>query len=64
MKRKLEAGRDDAYLSRRLAALATDAPASADLADLVYDGADASVLRPELERLGLEGLLGRARIRD
>ncbi len=64
VRRKLEAGREGAFLSRRLAALATDAPASADLAELAYAGAEASVLRPELERLGLEGLLGRARLRD
>lgn len=63
IRRKLEAGRESAVLSRRLAALATDAPAEATLDELVYDGAERAVLSAELERLGLGGLLGRARLR-
>jgi 5'-3' exonuclease len=64
VQRKLEAGREDAFLSRQLAALATDAPAEAGLEELAYDGADRPVLSGELERLGLEPLLNRARVRD
>lgn len=56
---KLAAGRESAFLSRRLATVAADAPAAATLDDLRYDGADATRLDPLLERLELGGLRGR-----
>ncbi len=55
---KLEAGREAAFLSRRLATLAPEAPAAAELAELAYQGADPDLVGPLFERLGFE------RIRD
>ena len=59
VRRKLEAGREQAELSRRLAALAFDAPAEAGREELALRPPDPERLRAELERLGLEGLAGR-----
>ena len=57
--RRLEAGRDEAFLSRRLARLAADAPAAADAAALEYAGADRAATRRLLERLGSRRLIDR-----
>lgn len=59
VRRKLEAGREHAELSRRLAALAHDAPVAGGLAELERRPLELLGLRAELERLGLEGLAGR-----
>ena len=48
-KEKIDAGRDDAYLSRWLATIVTDAPIGLELADLETKGPDAA----ELEKLFL-----------
>jgi 5'-3' exonuclease len=64
VRRKLEAGRDRALLSRRLAALAHDAPAHASLDDLRLLGAEPSVLEPLLDDLGLQGLRDRVPLRE
>ena len=50
--KKLDAYREAAFLSQRLAALALDAPARGELEDLVYEGADADLVDPLFERLG------------
>jgi len=52
LRRKLEAGREAAFLSKRLATVARDAPAEADLDALAYRGADPERLDPLFERLG------------
>ena len=49
---KLEAGRELAVLSKRLATVATDAPASADLGRLALAGADPAKVDPLFARLG------------
>ncbi len=51
---KLEAGREAAFLSKRLATLAPEVPASAALADLAYRGADPALVDPLFKRLGFE----------
>jgi 5'-3' exonuclease len=53
---KLAAGRESAFLSRRLATIATDAPVRADLGRLRFGGADRARLEPLLARLGFSGL--------
>lgn len=57
--KKLEAEREVAFLSRRLATVARDAPAVADLAELELVGADAELLDPLLAELGFKGMRGR-----
>jgi len=52
LRRKLDAGREAAFLSKRLATVARDAPAEAALGDLAYRGADPTRLDPLFERLG------------
>ncbi len=49
--RKLEEQRETALLSRRLATVATDAPAVADLDELRLDGADPELVDPLFEEL-------------
>ena len=51
LQKKLEAQRETAFLSRRLATVATDAPAVADLAELRLDGADPTLVDPLFEEL-------------
>jgi DNA polymerase I len=53
---KLRDGRDLAFLSRRLAALAADAPVRADLARLAYRGPDAEAAAALFARLGFKHL--------
>ncbi len=50
--RKLEAGRELAVLSKRLATVATHAPATAELARLALVGADPEKVDPLFDRLG------------
>ena len=57
--RRLADGRQEAFLSRRLATLARDAPAAAGLADLTFEGADRAEVERLFERLGFRGLLAR-----
>ena len=56
---RLEADRENAFLSKRLATTSTDAPAPLDLEALRYTGPDVAALDPLLARLGLEGMRGR-----
>jgi 5'-3' exonuclease len=56
---RLEGGRADAFLSRRLATLAVDAPAVADLPRLALDGADRATVERLFARLGFHGLIER-----
>jgi len=56
---KLAAGREAAFLSRRLATLAREAPVSAGLGDLRVRAPERAVLEPLLRSLGLLGSLGR-----
>ncbi len=51
LRRKLEEQRETALLSRRLATIATDAPAVADLDGLRLDGADPKLVDPLFEEL-------------
>ena len=53
---KLQQARETAFLSRRLAALAADAPVDADLAQLAYRGPDAAAAAALFERLGFKHL--------
>jgi 5'-3' exonuclease len=57
LRRKLEEQRETAFLSRRLATVARDAPAAADLDELRFAGADSVLLDPLLDELGF-GRLG------
>lgn len=54
--RRLADGRDQAFLSRRLATIARDAPVRLDLAELELRGADPQRIDPLFERLGFEGM--------
>ncbi len=56
---RLEAGRERALLSKRLAVIATDAPVAADLRELELRGADRERIDPLFERLGFQGLRDR-----
>jgi 5'-3' exonuclease len=56
---RLEAGRPQAFLSRRLATLAEDAPAAAGLEELAFDGADRRTVERLFSRLGFQGLIER-----
>lgn len=56
---KLEASRDMAFLSRELATIATDAPATANLRELAWKGAHAALVDPLFEQLGFERIQGR-----
>jgi len=56
---RLEAGRREAFLSRRLATLADNAPAAADLEQLAFAGADRKAVERLFARLGFEGLIER-----
>ncbi len=51
LRKKLEEQRDTALLSRRLATVAADAPAVADLDELRLDGADPELVDPLFEEL-------------
>jgi DNA polymerase-1 len=53
---KLEQHREQAFLSRRLATVAYDAPVDAELADLEWDGADAERLDALFEKVGFDTL--------
>ena len=53
---KLQQGREAAFLSRRLAALAADVPLRADLARLAYRGPDLAAAAALFERLGFKHL--------
>lgn len=56
---KLEAAKDIAYLSRELATIARDAPASCDLRRLKLTGPDPKLLDPLFTRLGFERIRAR-----
>ena len=51
LRAKLEGQREIAFLSRQLATIAIDAPATADLTELRLDGADPELLDPLFEEL-------------
>ena len=53
---KLAAGRDAAFLSRRLATVAYDAPVAAGFAELRYGGPDARAADALFAELGFEGM--------
>ena len=59
VRRRLEAGREEAFLSRRLAVAARDAPIEARLEELAYGGPRRARLRALGERLGMRGLVER-----
>ncbi len=56
LRRKLEQGREAAFLSKRLATVALDAPAEATLDDLAYRGADPERLDSLFDRLGFDSI--------
>jgi 5'-3' exonuclease len=56
LRRKLEEQREIALLSRRLATVAREAPADADLDGLRLDGPDPDLLEPLLDELAFGGL--------
>ncbi|MFT5051139.1 MAG: DNA polymerase-1 [Chlamydiales bacterium] len=56
---KLEKDRDMAFLSRKLATVALDAPARATLADLAFTGPNMAQVQELCDRLGIRGLKDR-----
>ena len=54
--RRLEEGREEALLSRRLATLADDAPAAVERSALLYRGADRGAVQTLFDRLGFARL--------
>ena len=60
LKAKLIAGRDDAFLSRRLATVAYDAPVTATFEDLAFKGPDYPAAAKLFEELGFDGMKKRA----
>jgi DNA polymerase-1 len=54
IKGKLEQGREQAFLSKRLATIAVDAPIQANLRALQYSGADRSKVEALFDRVGFE----------
>jgi len=63
LREKLAAGREAAFLSKRLAVAAGDAPASATLRDLAYRGADPAAVDALCRRLDSERLRARIPLR-
>ncbi len=61
LRKKLEADRDNAFLSKRLAVMATDAPVTATREELRYDGADRAAVEALFDRLGFGRLRERIR---
>jgi DNA polymerase-1 len=59
LRHKLAAGREAAFLSKRLATIALDAPAAYDSDALFYRGARAAEVMPLFEQLGLQRLAQR-----
>ncbi len=59
VRRRLEEGRESAFLSRRLAVVAREAPAHASREELRWRGADRDRLRALCDRLGFDSLMGR-----
>ncbi|MBD2386811.1 DNA polymerase I [Cylindrospermum sp. FACHB-282] len=57
--KKLEAGKEDAKMSRFLAKIVLDVPLELDLEDCKLTGFDASILTPILEKLELNKFLGK-----
>jgi DNA polymerase I len=53
---KLTEHRDLAFLSKRLATVAADAPVAASLDELAYQGADSDAVTALFERLGFKGI--------
>ena len=61
---KLAAQREEAFLSRRLATLARDAPARARLADLAFDGGRREEVQRVFDGLGFGGIVERVLLRS
>lgn len=61
LRQKLEAGRQAAFLSRRLATIALDAPVTCALDALRYHRAETTAVRPLFEELGFQRLVQRLR---
>ncbi len=59
LRRKLEEGRQDAFLSRRLATVETGLPLGLQPEDLLYEGADPATLDAFAERWGLARVAAR-----
>jgi len=59
VRQKLEAGREAAFLSRRLATIAMDAPVTCALDVLHYHGVDITTVLPLFEELGFRRLAQR-----
>ena len=57
--KKLEEGKDSAYLSQKLARICREVPLNIALSDLTYQGPSASVLRPLFEKLEFSVFLKR-----
>jgi len=60
---RLEAAREEAFLSRDLATLASDAPAKADLRELAFRGAERAEVERVFGALGFERIVARVRAR-
>jgi 5'-3' exonuclease len=56
---RLQAGREDAEISKRLSVIAKDAPVKADIDRLEFRGADPALVESLFERLGFERLRDR-----
>lgn len=57
LKKKLEAGKDSAYLSKKLAAIWTDAPIKLDLKSLDMANCDPAAVKAQLEKLQFKSLV-------
>ena len=56
LRQKLEAGQETAFLSKRLATIALDAPVACALDVLHYQGAQATAVTPLFAELGFQRL--------
>ncbi|MDG4656542.1 DNA polymerase I [Ectobacillus antri] len=59
LKEKLEANKEQAFMSKELATIYTEAPISIRIEDLVYDGYEAEHIAPLFQNLGFNSLLGK-----
>jgi len=59
LRQKLEVGQESAFLSKRLATIALDAPVACAPAALHYQGAEAAAVTPLFAELGFQRLAQR-----
>ncbi|UOY94273.1 DNA polymerase I [Ectobacillus sp. JY-23] len=59
LKEKLEANKEQAFMSKELATIYTEAPISVRIDDLVYNGYETEHIAPLFQNLGFNSLLGK-----